>query len=516
VISSAGSGERLGRRPPPAPSVPGGFTLGGALATACRRGVSWAPIVEESRRTTVVELDAAATAIAADLSRAGLGAGTRVGLIIRNSAPHIAAMFGAWRAGATLVPLNPRLTGGEIEALLAHAGAAALLGVDERGAPTIERRVAAATAPRAGRASATAGVGAAGVALGSESEAVIAYTSGTTGRPKGVVLTHANLLWAAAAVMQTRRDSARAVAAVVSPLCHNPIFVSHYLARLLSGGTVVLGTFDRDRLVWALRDQGVTDLPLVPAMVAPVLEASPAEALERLAKITVGSALTPMEVKRALAERFPRAEILEAYGQTESTDGLTMTIGREALERPGTVGRPHAIFALAIASASGVSQEPDLAGEILAHGPTVMRGYLDDEEATAEALEGGWLHTGDLGRIDADGYLYITGRLKEIIISGGENVSPEEVEAVLARHPAVAEVAVFGMPHPRWGEQVTAAVVARRPVTHGELAEFARPHLAGFKLPRGLVVVEEIPKTSAGKIKRRELRERFAVEPGRG
>lgn len=483
------------------PARPGaGFRLGDALATAALRGPRWAPIVEEGRTTTVVELDRAAGRGATALVAAGVRPGDRVGLVVRNAAPHLAAMFAAWRAGAALVPLNPRLTAGEVGGLLAHAGATALLDADG-GEVRVERRAppAAATA------------GAAAAVAGADDTAVIAYTSGTTGRPKGVVLSHANMLWAAAAVVHTRRDGPRSVAAVVSPLCHNPIFVSHYLARLLSGGTVVLGAFDRDRLVRALREQGVTDLPLVPAMVQPLLAAAPADAVERLAKVTVGSALTPMEVKRELAARFRNAEIIEAYGQTESTDGLTMTVGREALDRPGTVGRPHGLFALAIGGAGDSLLGPGEPGEILARGPTVMRGYLDDDEATAAALRGGWLHTGDLGRLDEDGYLYITGRLKEIIISGGENVSPEEVEAVLARHPAVVEVAVFGTPHERWGEQVTAAVVVRGPVACEELAEFARPHLAGFKLPRALVVVEELPKTSAGKVRRRDLRERFGA-----
>jgi len=481
----------------------GAYGLGDALATARLRGRAWAPIVEDARRTDVVALDAAASEVARDLAAHGVGPGARVGLAVENSAPHVAAMFGVWRTGAALVPLNPRLTAGEADALLEHARAAVRLRVaTASGERTIEPLPLGG-----GRAAHGSGSGAGG---GVEADvAVIAYTSGTTGRPKGVVLTHANMLWAAAALAKTRRDGERSVAAVVSPLCHNPIFVSHYLARLLTGGTVVLGAFDPERVVRLIRDHGVTDLPLVPAMIGPLLESRALGDTARVEKVSVGSALTPMEVKHALAERFANAEILEAYGQTESTDGLTLAVGREALERPGTVGRAHALFALAIEKPSGEPCAPGEAGEIVARGPTVMRGYLDDADATAAALRGGWLHTGDLGRMDEEGFVFITGRLKEIIITGGENVSPEEIEAVLGRHPAVAEVAVFGAPHERWGEQVTAAVIAREPVSCDELREFARPHLAGFKLPRELVLVDALPKTSAGKVKRREVRAEF-------
>ena len=460
-----------------------------ALEIAALRFGDRAHIVEESRQIGFAELDRETSRFANAFTTAGVERGDRVALRLANRAADVAAVFGLWRAGAVLVPLNPRLTGEEQRMLCERSGARLLAAVDAAADVAVESTFARG-APE-------------------PDLAAIAFTSGTTGLPKGVEITHASLLWSAMAVAKTRGDALDSVAAVVSPLCHLPVFVSHYLARLVSGGTIVLGQFDPDRLVVSLARERITDLPLVPAMVAPLLERGLPDGV-RLRKVSVGSALTPTEVKEALAERFAGADIVEAYGQTETTDGVTMTVGREALERPGTVGRPHATLALAVLGAGGEVASYGVEGELVFRGPTVMRGYHRDPAATEAAFHGAWLRTGDLGRIDADGYVYVTGRLKEIIITGGENVSPAEVEAVLGRHAAVAEAAVFGIPDPRWGERVAAAVVTRGAVTAEALQEHVAQSLARFKLPRTIVFLDSLPKTSAGKVKRAELRERFA------
>ncbi|MFN8546057.1 MAG: AMP-binding protein [Candidatus Binatia bacterium] len=240
----------------------------------------------------------------------------------------------------------------------------------------------------------------------------------------------------------------------------------------------------------------------VPAAVRTVVE-----------KVSVGGAPTPMEAKRVLARVFDRAELIEAYGQTESTDGVVMARGRSVLEREGTIGRMNPHVHVAVRRSDGTLAGPGEEGEIVVAGPTTMQGYYRDPEATAAALRDGWLHTGDLGRTDADGWFYLTGRAKDVIISGGENVSPLEVEAVLRAHPDVADVAVIGTPHPRWGEQVT-AVVVRRPgaaVDGDGLAAFAGTRLAGFKRPRRVEFVAALPRNAHNKVQTRVLKERFGA-----
>jgi acyl-CoA synthetase (AMP-forming)/AMP-acid ligase II len=287
--------------------------------------------------------------------------------------------------------------------------------------------------------------------------AAIAYTSGSTGAPKGVLLTHHNLLWAMLACAQARGDDADGVGLCLSPLTHVPVLVSHLLCRILLGArAVLLEKFDVAAVLEAAERFAVTDLPLIGGMVFDVVSQGrvPDGVRRTVRKVSVGGAPTPMASKQALAGLFAGAEIIEAYGQTESTDGVLMARGTSVFDREGTVGRSNPYVHVAIRGAAGTPAAPDEEGEIVIGGPTVMRWYHRDRAATAAAVRDGWLHTGDLGRRDGDGYFFITGRVKDLIITGGENVSPAEVEAVLRTHPDVADVAVIGTPHPRWGEQV--------------------------------------------------------------
>ncbi|TMA68276.1 MAG: long-chain fatty acid--CoA ligase [Deltaproteobacteria bacterium] len=482
-------------------------------------GLGWA-----GRRIAYGELAATVDELAAWLARRGLGAGHPIGVLAANEPAMVAMLFAVWGIGAVVVPIAVRSTAAETAHLLQHSRARVLL--CDRGREAVAREAAAAAgvpafvsaadlplaprllrrgrrlAPRAPRPPAADGL------------AVIAYTSGTTGTPKGVMLTHGNLLWAMLACAQARGDRAETVGACLSPLSHVPVLVSHLLCRLLTGATAVLvEKFDVGATLDAVERFGVTDLTLIGGMVFDVLALGqiPAAARRTVEKVSVGGAPTPMAAKHGLARLFESAELIEAYGQTESTDGVTMARGTSVFDREGTVGRVNPHVVVAVRRPDGALAAPGEEGEIVVGGPTVMAGYHRDRAATGDAVRDGWLHTGDLGRQDADGYLFLTGRVKDIIITGGENVSPAEVEAVLRAHPGVADVAVIGTPHPKWGEQVT-AVVVRQPgarVDGAALGAFAGARLAGFKRPRRVEFVDALPRNAANKVQAHLLRERF-------
>lgn len=478
------------------------------------------------RQITYGELAATVDDLAAWLAKRGLGAGDHVGVMAANEPALVAMMFAAWGIGAAAVPISVRSTLTETGQLLTHSRARALLSDVQRadaardaataaGAaafvcepsvplrPRVVRRGAAPTPhpPRAPRPG---------------TRAVLAYTSGTTGAPKGVMITHANLLWSTLACAGARGDRVDGVGACLSPLTHMPVFVSHLLCRVLLGASAVLvEKFDVDAILEAVQRFGITDLPLIAGMVFDIvaLKEIPASVRRSVEKVSVGGAATPMEAKRELARIFAGAEIIEAYGQSESTDGVAMARGTSVFDHPGTVGRMNPYVTVAVRRADGSLATAGEEGEIVIGGPTVMAGYYRDRAATAAAIRDDWLHTGDLGRQDDDGYFYITGRVKALIITGGENVSPVEVEEVLRAHPDVADVAVIGTPHPKWGEQVTAVVVPRAGmrIDRAALADFAGTRLAGFKKPRRIEFVDRLPRNAANKVQTNLLKEQFSA-----
>jgi len=454
------------------------------------------------------------------LARRGVRARDHIGIMAANEPALVAMLFATWGLGATAVPISIRSTAAETARLLEHAKAAALL------SDPLRADVAREAATRTGTA---AFVCAADVPLtprvlrrgkanarrpGVPALAAIAYTSGTTGAPKGVMLTHENLLWAILACAHARGDTPASVGACLSPLTHTPVLVSHLLCRIILGSTaVLLERFDLPAVLEAVERFGITDLSLIGGMVFDVVamgSVSP-RVRDSVRKVSVGGAPTPMEAKRALARIFPGAEVIEAYGQTESTDGVTMARGTSVFDREGTVGRPNPHVIVAVRRADGSLAGPGETGDIVIGGPTVMAGYYKARAATDAVLKDGWLHTGDLGHRDADGFIFLTGRSKDVIITGGENVSPTEVEDVLRTHPDVADVAVIGTPHPRFGEQVTAVVVSRdgKPIDADQLAAFAGERLAGFKKPRRIEFVPSLPRNAANKVQTHLLKRQF-------
>ena len=467
--------------------------------------------------------------LAAELAAGGVGRGDRVGYLGLNDPMFLITLFAAARIGAVFVPLNYRLTAAELGYILADAGVHTLLADAWHAAvagPVLTgsgvRRALALSAvpgwePLPGLL-ANRGRLAAPVHPRSDEVAVIMYTSGTTGRPKGAMLTHGNLFWNNVNALLSFDVSQDDVSLVAAPLFHIGGLNVTTLVTLQKGGQIVLmPAFDPGQALKLIAEYRVTTMFGVPAMflfMSQVPEFAAAD-LSSVRYLICGGAPVP----ETLITRYGQRGIafVQGYGLTETAPLALVLRADEVSVKAGAAG--HAVLPLSdvrLVDAENNPVAPGERGEICVRGPQVMAGYWHNREATDAVIDaGGWFHTGDIGQADQDGYVYVVDRLKDMVITGGENVYPAEVEAVLYYHPAIAEVAVLGTPHEQWGEAVT-AVVALHPgaaLTLEELSAFARDKLAGYKIPLRLEFVDALPRNPAGKVLKYQLLEQLITPP---
>ena len=496
----------------------------GVLAHHATRSPGKAMTVFEGETTTYGEMAARAAALAAGLHERGVGRGDVVGLLSYNCPEFLETLFAANYLGAIAMPINWRLAAPEVRYILEHSEARALV-CDEALVATADdatkgmdgtllRACVAPAAPAGWTALADlrGDPGAVAPVLAS-GDAVhrLMYTSGTTGHPKGVMLTHANLAWKNLAHIVEFGFTGDDLGLACGPLYHVGALDLTTTSLIAAGATVIVHrAFDAAAVVDELERSRVTTVWLAPAMVNAIM-ALPDVELRDLSSVRVvinGGEKMPIPLIERIQRTFPSAWFADAYGLTETVSGDTFLDRDSIITKLGSVGRPCLHLELDILDEDGRSVAAGERGEIVLRGPKVFTGYWRDPDATAKAFAGGWFHTGDIGVRDEDGYLYIVDRVKDMIVSGGENIAGSEVERVLYEHEAVVEVAVVGRPDERWGEVPVAFVVVRAGavVTPEELVEHCRANLATFKVPKDVTFIDALPRNPSGKVLKRELR----------
>jgi long-chain acyl-CoA synthetase len=464
-----------------------------------------APAVSDARRTlTNADLLAHVRSVAIQLRQLGVGADDVVALRLTNRVEFVVLLFAAWRLGATITPVNPALTQGEVARQLADAKARLLVAEDDSD-PVDGYASIAVSELRYGLSSTDE----AAAVDDPDRLALLIYTSGTTGVPKGVMLDHANLDAMTAMGREGLQLGPADRCLLILPLFHVNGIVVSVLSPLLVGASVVIAerfnptTFFET--VEVVRPTFFSAVPTIYSMLAALPdEIRPDTSSVRFA--VCGAAPAPAELLTRFEERygFP---LVEAYGLSEATCGSAIN-PVDGLRKAGTVGLPFPGQELRIVDLDGTPLPQGEVGEVVVRGPNVMRGYLGRPEETAAVLTDGWLRTGDIGFLDEDGYLTIAGRSKDMIIRGGENIYPKEIEDVLALHPDVVAAAVVGVPDEKWGE-VVVAFVQPGPgcvVDVEALRSHCRQHLSSFKRPTAIHVTEALPTNAVGKVDKNVLR----------
>jgi acyl-CoA synthetase (AMP-forming)/AMP-acid ligase II len=478
----------------------------------------------EGKATTYQEMADRAAALAGGLAARGIGPGDVVALLSYNCPEFLEALFAANYLGAIAMPINWRLAAPEMRYILDHSGARAL--VCDESLLQLADEATVGLEDSLVRVSITPVGAERWISLGdlrsdsNEVERVAAagddvhrlmYTSGTTGRPKGVMLTHANLAWKNLAHTIEFGFTEADLGLACGPLYHVGALDLTTTSLIAAGATTIIHrSFDASAVVDEIERSRVSTVWLAPAMVNAIMALPDIEQrdLSSVRVVINGGEKMPIPLIQRIQRVFPSAWFADAYGLTETVSGDTFLDRESIVTKLGSVGRPCLYLELDVWDEAGASVPPGEQGEIVMRGPKVFKGYWRDGDATAAAFTGGWFHTGDIGVRDADGYLYIVDRLKDMIVSGGENIASSEIERVLYEHDSVLEAAVIGRPDDRWGEVPVAFVVLRQNAgaTPDELIAHCQVQLARFKVPKEITFVEALPRNPSGKVLKRQLR----------
>jgi len=485
-------------------------------------------IISDEGRWTYRDLNERTNRLAAAMLNAGLKKGDRIAILLYNSRFFVEAYFAAVKIGLVVTPVNFRFTGREIDYVLKDAQPLLLIY-----GPEFEKTLRAVrdqlvsvrhfVSPQntetplavdyedflAGGKSNIAG---AASQVSEDDPCQLMYTSGTTGKPKGATLTHRNVLWNLFNIIWAREDKTGERAIIVGPLYHTAALNNHLTIQIALGGTsIIIRKFEPESLLKTIEREKATIVSGAPALYNMLLQHPKAHLYDTrsITKCTAGSDKLPMEIKKKLLKFFPNIKgVYDVYGLTEASPCITILNAADSLRKDGSVGKILPFVDARIVDEDNDSLPPGEVGELICRGPNVMRGYHRNPQATGESLKNGWLYTGDLARMDDEGFIYIVDRKKEMIVSGGENIYPGEIEEVIRRHPSVADVAVIGIPHPTWGETVKAFVVPRqgRETNEKEVIDFCKKNLASYKKPTVVAFVAAIPRNPSGKALKRLLR----------
>lgn len=499
-----------------------------------RRGAHNVPnqvaFIYENERVTYKQLEERTLHIAAWLQERGIGIGEKVGIISKNCMAFVEVIFAIAQSGGVSVPINFRLAPEEFAFIINNSDTKILFIEDEyqeiiqsikHKLSNVEQIIVIGKEcntnmiPYETLFQANVSYRSIENLVNDDDNCMICYTSGTTGYPKGAVLSHKNLLMSALNSAVGSKTNSGSIQLSVTPLFHIAGIGYILISCTVNGTCVIHREFNPIEVLETIQKEKINGLLLVPAMWNMVLQVANIEEydLSSMVRCSTGAAICPVEIKEKIMHYFTNAGLYDSFGQTEMSPTTTTLLPEDSLRKTNSVGKPVLNVEVRVVDENMNDVPLGEIGEIVYRGPTVMKGYYKNSEATEEAFKGGWFHSGDLVRMDDEGFIYVVDRKKDMIISGGENIYPAEVEAAMYKHDAILEAAVIGLPDPEWGESVKAYIVLKpeKSLTAEEVIQHCKEHLASYKKPKFVEFLNELPRNPSGKILKRVLREEAKV-----